>query len=159
MESLGSRMRTCLPGRRAGRARSRCPTVRKQEWKEGIEFWSRLASLRRPVAAFCRLASRKTSCVSMEWLDWDVGYKPTDHLSRPVGMHLRLEGGLRLWNHLAVGCVPAGQAGVLVVPRLIVGSNQAPATIVRWELFMQRLPFLFANSGREPGPIEAVRFS
>ncbi len=24
---------------------------------------------------------------------------------------------------------------------------------------VQRLPFLFANSGREPGPIEAVRFS
>ena len=36
--------------------------------------------------------------------------------------------GLRLWNHMAVECVHARQAGVLVVPRLIVGSNQASAT-------------------------------
>src|SRR6266853_653890 len=32
----------------------------------------------------------------------------------------------------------------------VVGSNPTPATIVRWELFRQRLPFLFANSRREP---------
>ena len=32
----------------------------------------------------------------------------------------------------------------------VVGSNPNPVTIVSWELFMQRLPFLFANSRREP---------